>query len=127
MFKSPFSEPSPPALNLAPLQAALFDLDGTLIDVDMQVFVPLYLRRLAERLEPVAEPRRTVATLRAVVMAMLDDTTGDCSLEELLRTRLADELQLDWSDYQAGLADFCREDLPAFRPLVKPHRVRERS
>lgn len=109
------------ALDLEPIQAVMFDLDGTLIDVDMQVFVPFYLRRLAARLEPYAEPQRTVDTLRAAVMTMLDETAGDCSLEELLRTMLAAELQLAWPDYQAGLAAFCREDLPELAPLVRPH------
>lgn len=108
-------------LDLQPIQAVMFDLDGTLIDVDMQVFVPLYLQRLAARLEPYAAPRRTVNTLRAAVMAMLGETAGDCSLEELLRTMLADELQVAWPDYQAGLAAFCREDLPELAPLVTPH------
>jgi len=108
-------------LNLVPIRAALFDLDGTLIDVDMQQFVPAYLRRLAGRLAAYADPQRTVRTLHAAVMSMLDGTAGDCSLEELLRTMLAEQLQLDWPDYQAGLAAFCREDLDELRPLVKPH------
>jgi FMN phosphatase YigB (HAD superfamily) len=121
MFNFLRHQPPTRSLDLAPVQAALFDLDGTLIDVDMQLFVPAYLRRLAERLEPYAEPRRTLRALHAAVMTMLDGTSGDCSLEELLRGRLADELQIPWAGYQSGLADFCREDLPALRPLVHPH------
>jgi len=121
MFNFNHPQPPSPALDLKSVRAALFDLDGTLVDVDMQVFVPLYLRRLATRLEPYAEPRRTFNTLRAAVMAMLGDTTGECSLEELLRAMLAEELQMAWPDYQAGLVAFCREDLPELQPLVKPH------
>src|SRR5512139_2980995 len=34
---------------------------------------------------------------------------------------LTEELQLAWPDYQAGLAVFCREDLPELQPLVRPH------
>jgi len=93
---------APRSLNLAPVRAALFDLDGTLIDVDMQQFVPAYLRRLAGRLAAYADPQRTVGTLHAAVMNMLDGTAGECSLEGLLRTMLAEQLQLDWPDYQAG-------------------------
>jgi len=112
---------APRPLHLAPIRAALFDLDGTLIDVDMQQFVPTYLCRLAGRLAAYADPQRTVRTLHAAVMSMLDGTSGECSLEELLRTMLAEQLQLDWPDYQAGLAAFCREDLDELRPMVKPH------
>lgn len=108
-------------LDLEPVQAALFDLDGTLVEVDMQVFIPAYLRRLANRLTPYAEPRRTLRTLHDAIMAMLGDTSGTCSLEELLRTMLDDELQIPWEGYQAALADFCREELAELQPLVRPH------
>lgn len=121
MCTVPYAQPPSKVLNLAPVQAVLFDLDGTLIDVDMQVFIPLYLRRLAARLEAYVEPRRALATLRAAVMAMLGGTDGQRSLEALLRSKLGEELQLAWSDYQAGLVTFCREDLAELRPLIKPH------
>jgi len=117
---SPRAAPPRP-LDLAPIRAALFDLDGTLIDVDMQQFVPAYLHRLAGRLAGYADPRRIVHTLHAAVMTMLAGTDGECSLEDLLRAMLAEQLQLAWPDYQAGLAAFCREDLDGLRPLVKPH------
>jgi FMN phosphatase YigB (HAD superfamily) len=112
---------APCPLNLAPIRAALFDLDGTLIDVDMQQFVPAYLHRLAGRLSGYADPRQIVRTLHSAVMTMLDGTDGECSLEELLRAMLAEQLQLAWPDYQAGLVTFCREDLGELRPLVNPH------
>ena len=108
-------------LNLAPVEAVLFDLDGTLIDVDMQLFVPAYLRRLADRLEGYAEPQRTMKTLRAAVTAMLGDTDGSCSLEELLCAMLLDELGIPREGYQSALAAFCRDDLPELQPLVRPH------
>jgi FMN phosphatase YigB (HAD superfamily) len=121
MFNGQHPRLSSPALNLEPVQAVLFDLDGTLVDVDMRVFIPLYLHRLAGRMEPYAEPPRVERTLLTAMMAMLAGTDGQRSLEELLRSMLADDLQLAWPDYQAGLARFCRDDLPQLQPLVKPH------
>jgi FMN phosphatase YigB (HAD superfamily) len=112
---------SSPHLDLGLIKAVLFDLDGTLIDVDMQLFVPAYLRRLAGRLAGGRDPQCTVRTLHAAVMTMLAGTAGECPLEELLREMLTAQLQLDWPDYQAGLAAFCREDLEDLRPLVTPH------
>lgn len=108
-------------LNLDAIEAVWFDLDGTLIDVDMERFIPVYLRRLAERLRPHAEPQRTLHTLRTATMAMLGKTGGDGSLEALLRGLLESELQLPWQAYQDALADFCRDDLPELQPLVRPH------
>ena len=121
MFDLFQSKPTGTSLNFASIEAVWFDLDGTLIDVDMGRFIPVYLRRLAERLSPHAEPQRTLHTLRTATMAMLGETGGDSSLEELLRTRLASELQIPWEGYQEALADFCRDDLPELQPLVTPH------
>lgn len=121
MFNFPRHRRQPPALDLEPIRAALFDLDGTLVEVDMQEFIPIYLRRLAARLPTAGEPRRTLQTLQRAVLALLAPAAGDCSLEEQLRARLAEELQLPWPVYQAGLAAFCREDLPELQPLVRPH------
>ena len=112
--------PSPP-LELDGIQAVLFDLDGTLVEVDMQRFIPAYLRRLAGRLGSHVEPQRTMRTLQGAVMTMLGGTAGDVSLEELLRATLAEELQIEWGAYQGALADCCRHDLEELRPLVTPH------
>lgn len=87
----------------------------------MQLFVPAYLRRLAGRLAGGRDRQRTVQTLHAAVMAMLAGADGERLLEELLREVLDERLQLGWSDYQAALATFCREDLEELRPLVTPH------
>lgn len=121
MFNFLHRQPALPPLDLEPIRAVLFDLDGTLIDVDMQLFIPAYLRRLAERLAPHADPKRAERTLRAAVMAMLGDTSGESSLETLLRATLAEQLQLEWPIYQAALADYCSNDLEELRPLVRPH------
>lgn len=121
MFNLRRQQPRPSTLDLEPVRAVLFDLDGTLVEVDMQVFIPAYLRRLANRLTPYAEPRRTLRTLHDAIVAMLGETRGACSLEELLRAMLAEELQLPWEGYQAALADFCRDELAELRPLVRPH------
>lgn len=121
MFDSPRERPTPASLDLDRIEAVWFDLDGTLIEVDMERFIPVYLRRLADRLSPHAEPPRALHALRAATLAMLGETDGACSLEELLRGLLADRLQLPWESYQAALAAFCREDLPELRPLVRAH------
>jgi FMN phosphatase YigB (HAD superfamily) len=121
MFDAHRKKPAFPPLDLAPIEAVWFDLDGTLIEVDMDRFIPVYLRRLAERLGPYADPQRALHTLRTATMAMLGETAGDCSLETLLRDMLFNQLQLPWEGYQAALAVFCRDDLPELRPLVRPH------
>jgi phosphoglycolate phosphatase-like HAD superfamily hydrolase len=121
MSHAPVQNTSVSRLDLDPIEAVLFDLDGTLIEVDMERFIPVYLRRLANRLHLYAAPERTLHTLRHAIMVMLGAPPGDCSLEELLRSMLADQLKIPWEGYQAALAAFCRDDLAEFRPLVRPH------
>lgn len=121
MFEPSRNAAVAPLLNLAPLAAVWFDLDGTLIEVDMERFIPVYLRRLADRLSPYADPQQALHTLRSATLAMLGETTGAGSLEALLRDRLASELEIPWEGYREALATFCREDLPELRSLVRPH------
>jgi FMN phosphatase YigB (HAD superfamily) len=121
MFDSFRKKPAPAVLDLEPIEAVWFDLDGTLIEVDMERFIPAYLRRLADRLAPYAEPQRALKTLRTATLAMLGETDGTRTLEELLRDQLAGRLQLPWEGYREALVAFCREDLPELQPLVRPH------
>lgn len=121
MFDSSREKSPSTALELESIEAVWFDLDGTLIEVDMERFIPAYLRRLADRLAPYAEPLRALHTLRTATLAMLGETGGEGSLEDLLRSRLASQLQLPWEGYREALAAFCREDLSELQPLVRPH------
>lgn len=118
-FHNRKKKPSP--LDLDQLRAVFFDLDGTLIDVDMALFVPAYLSRLSACLAAHADPRRISATLLSAVREMLDGNNGPQTLEAFLQDRLAGQLGLSWSDYQSGLMEFCTTKLEELRPLVRPH------
>ena len=45
------------------IQAVLFDLDGTLIDVDLKKFIPGYLRLLSESIAHLVPPRKVISKL----------------------------------------------------------------
>jgi len=118
------ARPEPP--DLAGIEAVWFDLDGTLVQVDMQVFVPAYLQRLSARLAALADPRTTARILREAVMQILLTPAGEQTLEELLLDSLQERLGIHPDQYRQGLAAFCREDLAELSPLVKAHlRTRE--
>lgn len=118
-FLSPRRRPAA-AIDLTALQAVFFDLDGTLIDVDMSRFVPGYLQRLARRLAAPADVRRVVGALHAAVAGMLAGSAASCTLEHYLQQQLA-AVGVAGEDYRAALAAFCEEDLEELRPLVRPH------
>ncbi len=52
-------------------QAILFDLDGTLLDSNMETFLPHYLQRLAARVAHLAPPKAFIAHLLRATQAMV--------------------------------------------------------
>jgi FMN phosphatase YigB (HAD superfamily) len=111
----------PNMLDLDKIQAVLFDLDGTLIDVDMQRFVPGYLRRLTENMGAQVNPQRATRALHQAVAAMFANADGKVTLENILLGVLQSQLDLSPASYAASLERFCRNDLESLRPMVKGH------
>ncbi len=54
-----------------PLQAVLFDLDGTLLDNDMDVFLPRYFRAVGAAVSHILPPKEFLAHLLAATQVML--------------------------------------------------------
>ena len=98
-------------IDLNILQAVLFDLDGTLIDVDMHRFVPIYLQRLTKYMSPHVCPKDATQTIRRAVAAMF----------AILLEVLEAELAISPERYGECLEQFCQNDLEILRPLVAGH------
>lgn len=111
---------APQKLDLAKIEAVWFDLDGTLVDVDMQAFVPAYLQRLAKRMVSCADPRRTAMVMRTAVQAMLSRERGSRPLEELLYDEL-ERVGIPRDCYRESLAACCGDELAELAPLVRAH------
>lgn len=121
MFPAVFRKNAPGDFALDDIQAVLFDLDGTLIDVDMHRFVPGYLRRLTEQMGDRVDPERAVRSLHRAVAAMFANSDSGKTLETILLEVLQSELGLSAAAYLASLERFCRTELDALRPLVAGH------
>ena len=109
------------SLDLAPVKAVLFDLDGTLVHVDMQAFIPAYLRRLTARLENFAAPNLIAKVLRQLVFEMLSSTEGVRTMEQHLLDGLDEKCNIPAEGYVAALEEFLSEDLPELQSLVTGH------
>lgn len=119
---SPFSRKSAQSkLDLNNIQAILFDLDGTLVDVDMNRFVPSYLRRLTEYMRAQVNPAQAIQTLHHAVAAMFANTDANRTLESILLDVLDSELAISPELYAASLEQLCQNDLEELRPLVTGH------
>lgn len=121
MFASFFHKAAQAKFDLNDIQAVLFDLDGTLVDVDMHRFVPIYLRRLTEHMSDQVNPNRAAQTLHHAVAAMFANTDAGRTLESILLEVLESELAIAPERYAECLELFYRNDLQTLRPLVKGH------
>lgn len=121
MFQDFFRKPSQKMVDLSGIQAVLFDLDGTLVDVDMRRFVPSYLSRLTEHMSDQVNPARATQALHFAVAAMFANTDAQKTLEGVLLEVLQTELAISPERYAACLEQFCQNDLESLRPLVTGH------
>ncbi len=121
MLPSFFRKSRQKVIDLSKIQAVLFDLDGTLVDVDMELFVPGYLRRLTEQMSDHVNPIRATQVLHQAVAAMFANTDASRTLESILFEVLQAELALLPERYTACLDRFCQDDLESLRPLVTGH------
>ncbi|HAA90075.1 MAG: Haloacid dehalogenase-like hydrolase [Thermoanaerobacterales bacterium 50_218] len=55
-------------------KAFLFDLDGTLVPMDMKTFIDGYFRAVSEKFAHIIEPEKLVSAINAGTMAMLKNT-----------------------------------------------------
>jgi len=121
MLPSFFRKSTQNIIDLNNIQAVLFDLDGTLIDVDMNRFVPIYLHRLTEYMSDQVNPVHATQTLHNAVAAMFANADASRTLENILLEALESELAITPERYAECLEQFYQNDLEELRPLVTGH------
>lgn len=86
-----------------PIRTILFDLDGTLLPMDQDVFVEAYFKRLAMKLAPHGyEPKKLISAIWQGTMAMIAND-GRCTNEEAF-----------WNHFAGIFGEDCRKDEPIF-------------
>ena len=102
------------------IRAVLFDLDGTLLQVEMENFIPAYIAKVGRHFAPqvAAEPFQRV--FRAAIRALLTAEAGDCSNQDRLLGILEHNLQLPADRVAAGLEAFYQDGLADLADLIRP-------
>lgn len=103
------------------MKAILFDLDGTLLDSNMDVFLPHYLRRLAARVAHLMPAQDFIQHLLAATQAMVAND-GRATNAEVFAETFYPRVGRSQAELEPIFMDFYARDYPALRSLtaVKP-------
>lgn len=102
-------------------RAVFFDLDGTLLQVEMRRFIPAYSRGLAACFDDVSAPKRFADVLLQATVALLRRQDGSQSNEDFFLAMMADNLNIDAALFNRRLQRYCEDGLQQLASLVQPH------
>lgn len=102
------------------VKTLLFDLDGTLLNVDMDVFLPGYLKAVAGRLAEVVPPKELVAALMASTDEMVRNDDPERSNEQVFWEDFSARTGLAAEEWIPVFTDFYRTDFHRLKSLTSP-------
>lgn len=105
----------PPAI-----KAVFFDLDGTLLDVEMDRFISAYIKSLAPHFTDVAQHFTFGAALGEAMSALLQSENCYASNEQLFFTVLKQRLGFDAEFFRERLEHYCADGLADLESLIRP-------
>lgn len=101
------------------IRAILFDLDGTLLDNDMDVFLPHYFRMLSARVAHLVPPDEFMTYLMQATEAMLANA-GQATNEDVFAEAFYPLVGLPREELEPVFLDFYTNDFPALRQYTRP-------
>jgi len=106
--------------SFAKVKGVLFDLDGTLLQVEMREFVQAYIQGLAKHFPEVPDPAFFSRAIKDSIRALLVSEQGDLSNEQFFLATLGRRLGLEASLCGERLTRYCANGLAGLEPLVRP-------
>lgn len=100
------------------LKAILFDLDGTLIDVDLDKFIPGYLNLIANSLAHLIPPKKVVRALLKT-SEIINNNDGKITNEEAFINYFFPIEGYGWEDLQPIFDIFYQNKFPELRKFTK--------
>lgn len=105
---------------LEKIRGILFDLDGTLLQVEMKQFIPAYVGALSTCFADLVEGSRFTDSVLAATFALLQRRDGDRSNEELFLASLERHLGIAPAVFGERLRRFCGDGLQNLASHVRP-------
>lgn len=102
------------------MQAVLFDLDGTLLDLDGDAFLDAYVLALGQAMACLVKPERFAAALWSAAVAANVTPHPGKSQRDVLVQSLSRALSLPQDTLEQAISAFNRGDLASLAPGAKP-------
>jgi HAD superfamily hydrolase (TIGR01549 family) len=103
------------------IEAVLFDLDGTLLDIDIATFMPHYLQALAGNLAHLADPERLIQAMLGATQHMIDRRDRQETNEVAFWRAFASLLPGPVAAIRTGAAEYYATRYDQLQPLTRPH------
>jgi HAD superfamily hydrolase (TIGR01509 family) len=105
------------------IKAILFDLDGTLLDVDMDHFLHQYFRRLAAHYSPYMEPQAFVPHLLTATEAMMRNRDPRESNKDAFWRHFSLGMDIPPQQLLPHIDDFYRRIFPQLQPHTRQYQA----
>ncbi len=100
------------------IRAILIDLDDTLLDNSMDVFLPAYFQKLGSYLSDRVDPERMLTELLAGTRFMLENLDPNQTLEQAFASHFYPALGFDEAPLRGRIETFYREVFPELEALT---------
>lgn len=107
-------------MDLRGVRVLMFDLDGTLLGLDIDAFVPVYMGALARRFDGLVPNDTLVDAVLSSTWAMIADRDLSRSNEEVFWTHFEARAGLGRDQVGPVLTAFYRDEFPALGHMAKP-------
>ncbi len=97
------------------IKTILFDLDGTLLPIDMEMFLKPYLRSLGEKCAHLIEPKRLIDLILEATDAMINNLNPKRTNEEVFFEYFLSQVDTSRSIWEPLFSTFYEEDFPKLR------------
>ena len=105
-------------VDLSHIRAVLFDLDGTLLQVEMAEFIPRYIAGLAENFSDLVSAKKFKKSLLNGIRELITGAANGATNEERLMTTLERDLSISARDFHQRLGSFREQGVEFLADLV---------
>jgi len=102
------------------LPTLLLDLDDTLLDSNLEAFLPAYFQKLAQHLAPLVPPAVLLQALGEATRRMYVSLDLQQTLEQVFSSHFYPSLGRQPQELSAALEDFYDNVFPSLQPLTRP-------